>query len=55
VDENLAPFVDIEVKQAGVPVNVIDPDNGTVSLIATVNDVNKDDSHNIEWFWYCRI
>lgn len=50
MDENLAPFVDIEVKQAGVPVNVIDPDNGTVSLIATVNDVNKDDSHNIEWF-----
>ena len=46
MDENLAPFVDIEVKQAGVPVNVIDPDNGTVSLIATVNDVNKDGIEN---------
>ena len=49
IDYNVAPLLDIDLMQNGQEVSVIDPDNGIATLIATIEDVNWQDSHDISW------
>ncbi|WP_198555742.1 immunoglobulin-like domain-containing protein [Colwellia sp. 75C3] len=49
IDNNVAPLLDVELNQNGESVSVVDPDNGTVTITATVLDVNQKDTHALTW------
>ncbi|WP_322790569.1 choice-of-anchor U domain-containing protein, partial [Thalassotalea loyana] len=47
--DNVAPLLGLRVFQNEQPVSVIDPTNGVVKIVATVHDINQNDSHDIFW------
>jgi hypothetical protein len=49
IENNAAPLLDGELSQNGESVSVVDPDNGLVTITATVSDVNQIDSHELTW------
>lgn len=49
VNENKAPRMQVVVLQQERRTNLIDPEQGLVSLVASINDVNSLDSHDISW------
>jgi len=49
IENNTAPLLEVTLSQSGNQVGVIDPDNGVVTMTATINDVNQLDEHAIEW------
>jgi hypothetical protein len=49
IENNAAPLLDVELSQNGESVSVVDPDNGLVTITATVSDVNQIDSHELTW------
>ncbi|MEW6997836.1 hypothetical protein AADZ86_09030 [Colwelliaceae bacterium BS250] len=49
IDMNLAPMVNVSVKQSDNMVSVIDASAGTVTVTATVDDLNSLDTHTINW------
>ena len=48
-ENNFAPQLELSLTQGGEQVTVIDPDNGTVTLHAIVEDINPNDNHNLTW------
>jgi len=48
-EQNAAPTVSLSVAQNGITTSVIDSQAGIVTVTATINDVNKDDSHTVTW------
>ncbi|MCP4320392.1 MAG: hypothetical protein GY787_00735 [Alteromonadales bacterium] len=46
---NSAPLLAIELTQDGQAVSVIDPDNGMVELVASITDINQQDTFNVSW------
>ncbi|WNC72519.1 Ig-like domain-containing protein [Thalassotalea psychrophila] len=49
IEDNVAPMLDVVLRQNNERVSVIDPDNGVVTLTARVGDVNQGDIHDITW------
>ncbi len=49
IEDNTAPLLQLSIKQNNQRVSVIDPDNGLVTLNATITDVNYLDSHDVTW------
>jgi len=49
IDMNLAPTLNVSVKQSDNMVSVIDASAGMVTVTATVNDLNSLDMHTINW------
>ncbi len=49
IENNVAPMLTVSLLQNGKEVSVIDPDNGSVALVAAISDVNQGDSHDISW------
>jgi hypothetical protein len=49
IENNVAPLLDVTINQNGEMVSVVDPDNGVVTITATILDVNQNDNHGITW------
>ncbi len=49
IESNVAPQLTLTTMQNGMVVSVVDPDNGNVTLLARVDDVNQSDSHDVAW------
>jgi hypothetical protein len=49
VDINLAPTVNLSVKQNGNLTSVIDISSGVVTVTADINDLNQQDTHLVVW------
>ncbi|KGJ97436.1 beta strand repeat-containing protein [Colwellia psychrerythraea] len=48
-DRNFAPLMQTHVTQNGEQVSSIDPDNGLVTIQASIEDINQADQHDIIW------
>ena len=49
INNNVRPLIQLFIVQNNQLVNVIDPDNGIVTLSAVISDVNYLDTHDISW------
>jgi hypothetical protein len=49
VDGNYAPIVSLTAYQNGGVVNAISPDDGLVTVVAVVRDINASDEHSFSW------
>jgi len=49
VEVNLAPQLSLTMTQNNQPVSIVDPDNGLVTVEASVLDINQSDSHDLSW------
>ncbi|WP_281557857.1 immunoglobulin-like domain-containing protein [Thalassomonas sp. RHCl1] len=49
VEKNLAPMLEVSMSQQGGQVSVIDPSKGLVTVTAKIEDVNAQDTHDINW------
>jgi len=49
LEGNQAPQVALQIKQGGVLSRIISTTAGTVTITATVNDPNTQDTHNFDW------
>lgn len=46
---NVPPIVSLTINQGGVNTSMVTPDGGPVSVVATVTDANKTDTHSFSW------
>jgi len=49
IEHNVAPLLSVNISQNNENVSVVDPDNGLVTLTATISDVNQGNTHDIAW------
>ena len=48
-EDNIEPFVNVEIRQGGMLVTTVAADAGEVELTANVVDPNPDDEHSYDW------
>lgn len=48
-EQNVAPTVNLSVKQGGLDTSIINSQAGTVTVTAEINDVNPLDTHSVTW------
>jgi len=49
INNNVAPRLELQVRQNNSNVAIIDPENGMVTISATIEDINSEDQHDIFW------
>ena len=49
IEHNATPLLEVQVSQQNRNVSVVDPDNGLVTIVASIKDINQNDTHNISW------
>ncbi|WP_196769490.1 hypothetical protein, partial [Vibrio cyclitrophicus] len=49
IERNVAPRMNLTMRQNGRVISVIDANNGMVTITANVRDINQNDTHNLTW------
>ncbi|MEZ9236656.1 choice-of-anchor U domain-containing protein [Shewanella sp. 10N.286.52.A9] len=49
IERNVAPRMNLTLRQNGRVISVIDANNGMVTITANVRDINQNDTHNLTW------